>query len=340
MNNKELDKEALTRLYLEELKSTLEIAKIYGLTASQISYRLKSYGIPTRTRKESILISYTKGRKVWNTGLTKETDASVANISKGRKAYLDNNPDAMAKLVEKQVRFTKEEWENRTEEEKEQFIDKRTEKLIIGRNKPEAIKKQTESMVKAHANNPELTQALNIGLQKLYTEHPEIKEDTIKKLNEGRNASWKSPEGREKRIKALLKTWQNPETKEKHVKATLKGNQVRPTNIEQTVIDVITEYNLPYKYVGNGEVIIEGKNPDFINVNGLKSVIEVYGRYWHQIEDEPERIEFFLRYGFRTLILWDREIENIPHEEIYQKILKFTEECMVEFRKIHQIETA
>jgi very-short-patch-repair endonuclease len=332
-----IDKEELIRLYVDMEKSTIDIAKTYNCCSATVRSLLIKYNIKLRTLSESKLVQFKNGRKPWNTGLTKETNESVANISKGRKAYLDNNPEAMAKLLDGQVRFSEKRWEDMSDEERNQFLKERTDKLTIGRNKPEAIEKQKQGMIEANENNPELAKNHSKFMKQFILNNPEYIEEQIAKLNAGLNASWESPEGREKRIDALYKTWQDPEIKARRVSATLKGNQIRPTNIEQTVIDVINEYNLPYKYVGNGEVIIEGKNPDFINVNGLKSVIEVYGRYWHQIEDEPERIEFFLRYGFRTLILWDREIENVPHEEIYQKILKFTEECMVEFRKIHPI---
>jgi DNA-directed RNA polymerase subunit RPC12/RpoP len=126
------------------------------------------------------------------------------------------------------------------------------------------------------------------------------------------------------------KAWANPIKREQWIKNSVKGVVLKPTIIEQIIINVIQEYNLPYKYVGDGEVIIEGKNPDFINTNSQKIIIEVYGQYWHKPEDQPERIKYFAKYGYKTLILWDTEILKRPHDEIYQKIKTFTDKCLAD----------
>jgi len=39
-----------------------------------------------------------------------------------------------------------------------------------------------------------------------------------------------------------------------------------------------------WKYAGDGSLIIRGKCPDFVNVNGRKLIIEVFGDYWHSEE--------------------------------------------------------
>jgi len=69
-----------------------------------------------------------------------------------------------------------------------------------------------------------------------------------------------------------------------------------------------------YKYVGNGKVFIERFNPDFINVNGKKKIIELYGDYWHNIPQAKIRNELRLKvynkYGYNTLIIWESELQN------------------------------
>lgn len=82
----------------------------------------------------------------------------------------------------------------------------------------------------------------------------------------------------------------------------------------------ILDRNFPdeWKYVGNGEVIIGGKNPDFVNVNGRKAVVEVFGDYWHseRITGKPaeqevaDRIAHFAKYGFRCTVIWEREVSD------------------------------
>ena len=121
------------------------------------------------------------------------------------------------------------------------------------------------------------------------------------------------------------KAWADPIKREQWIKNCVKGVMLKPTSIEQTIINVCKKYILPYEYVGDGKIIIEGKNPDFINTNHVKAIIEVYGEYWHKPEDEPERIAYFTKYGYSTLILWDKEIIKRPYEEIYNKIKGFTD---------------
>jgi len=90
----------------------------------------------------------------------------------------------------------------------------------------------------------------------------------------------------------------------------LKGRMKRPTKPEQQLIDWIDKYKLPYKYVGDGQFILGGKCPDFLNVDGKKQVIELFGTYWHPMFDVAERTEHFRQYGFSTLIIWEDELNN------------------------------
>jgi len=62
-----------------------------------------------------------------------------------------------------------------------------------------------------------------------------------------------------------------------------------------------------WKYVGDGEFWLGRRNPDFMNINGEKKLIEVFGDYWHKGEDGKERKRYFAQYGFKTLIIWEHE---------------------------------
>ncbi len=48
------------------------------------------------------------------------------------------------------------------------------------------------------------------------------------------------------------------------------------SSLEIKFEQIINKFNLPYKFVGNGEFLIGRKCPDFININGEKIAIEVY----------------------------------------------------------------
>lgn len=78
-----------------------------------------------------------------------------------------------------------------------------------------------------------------------------------------------------------------------------------------------------WKYVGDGQVWIAGANPDFLNINGQKLLIETYTPYFKErdygsVENYIEqRGTHFLKYGFKTLFLdlyeenWDLLIEQV-----------------------------
>ena len=47
-----------------------------------------------------------------------------------------------------------------------------------------------------------------------------------------------------------------------------------------------------------------------LNVNGKKTLIELFGSYWHKPEDEQLRKEHFQQFGFNTVVIWDYEVNN------------------------------
>ncbi len=119
----------------------------------------------------------------------------------------------------------------------------------------------------------------------------------------------------------IKKLWENKDYREKQIKAILNATIEEPNESEKKLFDVIQNNNLPYKYVGNGEVIIGFKNPDFINVNGEKKVIELYGDYWHRNDNPQDRIDHFKKYGFDCLVIWERELKN--KDSLFEKLKEF-----------------
>jgi len=85
-------------------------------------------------------------------------------------------------------------------------------------------------------------------------------------------------------------------------------------NKKETILDNILQkyFSGEWKYVGKGDFLIGRKIPDFVNINGKKQVIELYGTYWHRGDNPQDRIELFGNYGFSTLIVWEKELDNIP----------------------------
>lgn len=143
-----------------------------------------------------------------------------------------------------------------------------------------------------------------------------------------------SSEFRQELIRARARQ-KDPEIKEKMVKATRLALFKRPNKPEQRVIDIITKYKLPYSYTGGGSVILLGLNPDFVNCNGAKKIIEVFGIAYHNpdktflpqvplIQQEPYRKALYASLGFDCLVLWDDEMAKLSDEEIAERIKEFT----------------
>lgn len=117
--------------------------------------------------------------------------------------------------------------------------------------------------------------------------------------------------------------WKNVEYARKIFRA-----QQRSYNNDEKYLDAILQLNFPneWKYVGDGQITIEGKIPDFINCNGKKIVIEYNGfcpkaGFGHTLEKDQVKTEHYAKYGFRTLNLYKDDIEN--ENKIIEKIRQF-----------------
>jgi len=104
---------------------------------------------------------------------------------------------------------------------------------------------------------------------------------------------------------------------------------IEPNKAENNLILLFKTYNLPYEYVGNFKKIIGRKCPDFVSEDETK-VIELFGSYWHsekitkENEDEhvKKRIDYFKRYGYDTLIIWENELDN--YVQLLKRVREFT----------------
>lgn len=98
-----------------------------------------------------------------------------------------------------------------------------------------------------------------------------------------------------------------------------------PTKPEKKMGEILNGlFPMEYKFVGDGQIWIGNKNPDFININGQKKLIEVWGDYWHRHDIPDNLINNYLRYGFKTLIIWEHELnENLPSVELMSKLRDF-----------------
>lgn len=108
----------------------------------------------------------------------------------------------------------------------------------------------------------------------------------------------------------LRKLLSNPEWRSQYIEKSLKNAQKTPNKPEAALLELINEYKLPFKYVGDGQFILGGRCPDFINTNGKKQVIELFGVHWHPIFDVADRTENYRRFGFETMVIWEDELKD------------------------------
>lgn len=110
---------------------------------------------------------------------------------------------------------------------------------------------------------------------------------------------------------------------------------MRKPNRQERKLEALLEKWFPgeWKFVGNGEVILEALNPDFINCNGRKQFIEFFGCWYHGCPiHHPEKTVhwqdteigkkvIFSRYGFQTLVIWEHELKD--ENAVIDKIVQF-----------------
>ena len=91
-------------------------------------------------------------------------------------------------------------------------------------------------------------------------------------------------------------------------------------NKTEIKIDKLFQKYFPntFTFVGDGKFFIGSRCPDWINEE-RKIIIEFFGAYWHNPEDEIEKINYYKKYGWQTLVIWDYE----KKDKILTKIKRF-----------------
>ena len=110
-------------------------------------------------------------------------------------------------------------------------------------------------------------------------------------------------------------------------------NTVSP-NRKELLLDSLLQEHFSGVFLFNGNfsqgVMLGGLIPDFVNVNGHKAVIELFGDYWHNKKKkipwkstEFGRQAVFSQLGYKSLIVWEHEL-NSP-QDVVEKIRRFND---------------
>ena len=336
-----ISREELVELYANQKLSLLEIARQYGYAnESCVAYIRDSYGMPPRSRGEikkgkhcSPSTEFRKGLVPWNKGLTKDNDSRLAACSEmmplrqSRQSLSGKHRKNISRALkggthkDTKYRLTKQQYDKLYYQEKmslaeiastlgcsasvvRYWLEKHgiptrdnstAGKLTFSKNPPSS----------RHRHSKEL-------YERLYCQERLSCATIARQLGS-------NPET----VRYWLEKYNIPR------RNNIQASRIKPTEPELRLTEIIERHDLPFEYVGDGKVILEGLCPDFINVNGEKQVIEVFGDYWHTgavknwRQFEGGRIHHYAKFGFKTLILWENELEN--ERAVVKKIKKFNQ---------------
>lgn len=310
-------KDILKELYEDQKLSITKIAPIFNVSSSTIVRWMIKYEIPRRSQSEAH-----KGQPSWNKGkhmkekskrkLAKNLRLGFANgrvpWNKGKPGFKDS-----VVTIEKKRNSSIEKWKNVEYREK---VVRGISKALTGRIITEEHRRKISKTLKGRHSSPKTE--FKKGLV--------VSQEHKQQLSLLQKERWKNPSYKEKFGRIMKKQNMNLDFQQKRLKALA----TKPTTPETSLMNLITRFNLPFKYVGDGSVIIGNLNPDFINENERK-IIEVFGRVFHDPATSffpisvkrqvAGRTEYFNQYGFDTLVVWDNELED--ETKVVEKIRNF-----------------
>lgn len=311
-----------------------------------------------------------KGKKAWNEGLTKETDESVMrgaegtsrglkkfyqteegkdlknflslkNIGKGNPFYGRIHTEVTKLKISKANKGNPSPTKGRTRSIEARKRQIATRKL---NNKPSGFKG------KKHTDMTKKKQSIaKIGKKRsIESVEKQIKTRGTKYIGEnapffGHMHTEEAKESIRKILSIIFLGERNPMYGRHHTDATkqllseasirnLKSGiyNKKPTDIELLFQEICQKYNLPFRYVGNRQFWIGRQNPDFIDSNGRKIVVELLGDWWHsallnrrvQDDDLKKREQHYKRYGWKVIFIWGSDIKRPEGEKFVLSLLK------------------
>ena len=99
-----------------------------------------------------------------------------------------------------------------------------------------------------------------------------------------------------------------------------------PSSLEKEFQKIIDKHNLPYKFVGDGSFIIGNCNPDFVNTNNQKIAIEVFARFYKQLNEreigqwKQERTRIFNSFGWNIIYFNETQVKEKYVLEFLKKV--------------------
>jgi len=101
----------------------------------------------------------------------------------------------------------------------------------------------------------------------------------------------------------MLKNWECVEFAKKVL------HRRSPSKPEQAFIDLCQGKSLPYRFVGNGELLIGRKNPDFVSTENDHKLIEIWGEFYKKRRNPQDLIDFYRSRGYDCIVIYASELE-------------------------------
>jgi len=230
-----------------------------------------------------------KGCKPWNKGLSKETDIRLATSG---KKISTSNIGRISPMKDK----------HHTQEAKDK----------CGRSmKGKHHTQESRDMMRKTAWNKGLTKEIDVRLN-----HTSLVQKGKKHLYSWNRGLTKDTDSRVMlQALKLIERFKDPEFMKKIL------HRRAPSGEENKFSKISESSNLDYKYVGNGELTIDGKNPDFVSITNDHKLIEIWGDYYKKGRDPQDLIDFYMIRGYQCIVIWASELRH--PEEVMEKVRKF-----------------
>lgn len=121
-------------------------------------------------------------------------------------------------------------------------------------------------------------------------------------------------------------------TREK-LREARRHQKIHHTKPELIFEEMCKKYELPFKYTGDGAFWIQNLNPDFVECNGKKIAVEIFGVAFHSplftfrpnipySQTLEGRRRILKKYGWKLIVLWDRDLLRADAEQFVLSELK------------------
>lgn len=163
-------------------------------------------------------------------------------------------------------------------------------------------------------------------IRKMLWQEAKFRTRLSKAMSRSAKKNWQKEEYRQHQIEAQRKSWQNPDIVARRLAAASR----HPNELEQKLISILDKHCPQFKYNGDFSlgVILGGLIPDFVNVNGKKELIELFGDYYHSPEvtnndwrrGELGKIMIYNALGWNCLVIWEHELKELTEDQIINKV--------------------